>query len=115
MDIVLFITSRKNANRVNMVRGDKRFVQKTLKQILGVPQIDLVNLFSEGHLDINGQAFSVHESFHSIKEDIESLKSIQAVLIDVKRFQTGEHVKILRDAVVQIERTIQNICNNFSE
>ena len=115
MDIILFIVSGKNASHVNLVRGDKKFVQKTLEQVYGISKVDIQILFSSGRYEINKMAFTVHENFNSVKKDMDSLKSILAVLMDIQRFQTGEYVKILRDTIIHMERTIQNIYTNFSE
>ena len=98
-----------------MVRGDKRFVQKSLEQICGFSSLEQKNLFIEGHCGFAGRKYTLHENFNSIRNDIESLKTIQRLLLDIARFQTGEHVTILRDAVIRIEKTIQSICDNFSE
>lgn len=115
MDFILLITSEKNADKINMVRGDKRFVQKSLEQICGFSSLEQKNLFIEGHCEFAGRKYTLHENFNSIRNDIESLKTIQRLLLDIARFQTGEHVTILRDAVIRIEKTIQSICDNFSE
>ena len=98
-----------------MVRGDKKFVQKTLEQVYGISKVDIQILFSSGRYEINKMTFTVHENFNSVKKDMDSLKSMLAVLMDIQRFQTGEYVKILRDTIIHMERTIQNIYTNFSE
>ncbi len=115
MDFILLIASEKNADRINMVRGDRKFVQKSLEQVCGFSNIEQQILFAEGCCEFSGKKYFLHENFNSLHNDIESLKAIQRLLLDVERFQAGEHVKILRDAVIRIEKTIQSICENFSE
>ena len=115
MDIILLITNVRNVNHIDMVRGNKRFVKKTLEHVFGFSHIDSELLFSTGEYEKNTNQFIIHENFNSLNQDIQSLESILVLLRDVECFQTGEHVQILRDAAIRIEKTLQNICQNFSK
>lgn len=115
MDVVLLINHNMKADHINMVRGDKRFVQKILEQVFCFSKPEITMLFTDGQCEKNTKRFVVHENFNHLHHDIESLRAIQVLLRDIEQFQTGEHVQILRDAVIRIEKTIQGICQNFSE
>lgn len=86
MDFILLITSEKNADRINMVRGDKKFVQKSLEQVCGFSNIEQQALFAEGCYEFSGKRYFLHENFNSLHNDIESLKAIQRLLQDIERF-----------------------------
>jgi hypothetical protein len=115
MDIVLLVANVGNAAPIDMVRGKKSFVKKILEQVFGLSKIELEMLFSTGEFEKNTKQFFIHENFNSLHQDIQSLEAILVLLRDVERFQTGEHVQILRDAAIRIEKTLQNICQNFSK
>ena len=115
MDIILLVTNVGNVGQIDMVRGNKRFVKKILEQVFNFSKIELELLFSAGECEKNTKQFIIHENFNSLQQDVESLESILVLLRDIERFQTGEHVHILRDAVIRIEKTLQGICQNFSK